>query len=242
MHLRGNIGLSIGRHTDAGPKPQNEDFLGVNTPDGSLLATKGIAACIADGVSDASAAKEASETAVRAFLSDYYETPEIMGGENRRPARPHRHQPLALLSGAGPQLCGKRLRHHVHRRRFQIPHRPHLPHRRLTPLPAAWRCPRADHPRPRHPSLSKDTLPHPRHGHQPQRENRLPHPPARASRSLPALHRWHPRFPLPPKADRNFIQRKRPRNHRRHPWRDRRRHLRRQPLRPRTPRRFSPGR
>ncbi len=76
MHLRGNIGLSIGRHTDAGPKPQNEDFLGVHSPEGSLLATKGIAACIADGVSDASAAKEASETAVRAFLSDYYETPE----------------------------------------------------------------------------------------------------------------------------------------------------------------------
>lgn len=76
MHLRGNIGLSTGQFTDAGPKPQNEDFLGVQTPTGSLLATKGIAACIADGVSAASAAKEASETAVRAFLSDYYETPE----------------------------------------------------------------------------------------------------------------------------------------------------------------------
>ncbi|MFD2255606.1 protein phosphatase 2C domain-containing protein [Luteolibacter algae] len=76
MHLSGKIGLAVGQFTDAGPKPQNEDFLGIQTPEGSLLATKGIAACIADGVSAASAAKEASETAVRGFLSDYYETPE----------------------------------------------------------------------------------------------------------------------------------------------------------------------
>lgn len=76
MHLRGNIRLSSGQFTDAGPKPENEDFLGMQTPTDSLLATKGITACIADGVSAASAAREASETTVRAFLSDYYETPE----------------------------------------------------------------------------------------------------------------------------------------------------------------------
>lgn len=76
MHLRGNIGLTSGQFTHPGPKPQNEDFLGMQIPPNSLLATKGIAACIADGVSAASAAKEASESAVRGFLSDYYETPE----------------------------------------------------------------------------------------------------------------------------------------------------------------------
>ncbi|MEP4808485.1 MAG: protein phosphatase 2C domain-containing protein, partial [Luteolibacter sp.] len=76
MHLKGNIGLSSGQFTDPGPKPVNEDFLGIQIPTDSLLATKGIAACIADGVSAASAAKEASESAVRGFLSDYYETPE----------------------------------------------------------------------------------------------------------------------------------------------------------------------
>lgn len=76
VHLRGNIGLTSGRFSDPGPKPQNEDFLGLRVPQDPLLATKGIAACIADGVSAASAAKEASETAVRSFLTDYYETPE----------------------------------------------------------------------------------------------------------------------------------------------------------------------
>ena len=74
--LRGDITLSVGRFTDAGPKPANEDFLGMHLPDGSLLTTKGVAACIADGVSAASAAREASESTVRSFLNDYYETPE----------------------------------------------------------------------------------------------------------------------------------------------------------------------
>ena len=76
VHLRGNITLSCGRFTDPGPKPENQDFLGLRVPDDHLLATKGIAACIADGVSAASAAREAAETSVRSFLVDYYETPE----------------------------------------------------------------------------------------------------------------------------------------------------------------------
>ncbi len=76
MHLRGDLKISSGRFTHPGPKPQNEDFLGLEIPYGPLLATKGIVACIADGVSAASAAREASETAVRSFLTDYYETPE----------------------------------------------------------------------------------------------------------------------------------------------------------------------
>ncbi|YCM46648.1 bifunctional protein-serine/threonine kinase/phosphatase [Verrucomicrobiaceae bacterium 227] len=48
----------------------------MHVPGDSLLITKGIAACIADGVSAASAGKEASESCVRGFLNDYYETPE----------------------------------------------------------------------------------------------------------------------------------------------------------------------
>ncbi len=55
---------------------ENEDFLGMHYPEGPLLTTKGVAACIADGVSAASAAREASESAVRSFLTDYFETPE----------------------------------------------------------------------------------------------------------------------------------------------------------------------
>ena len=48
----------------------------MHVPEDHLLTTKGIAACIADGVSAASAGKEASESCVRGFLNDFYETPE----------------------------------------------------------------------------------------------------------------------------------------------------------------------
>ena len=77
MHLQGNIQIQSGQSTHTGPKEKNEDALGIRIPGNqSLLATKGITAVIADGVSAASAAKEASETAVGGFLNDYYETPE----------------------------------------------------------------------------------------------------------------------------------------------------------------------
>ncbi|MES2475644.1 MAG: protein phosphatase 2C domain-containing protein, partial [Verrucomicrobiota bacterium] len=76
MHLTGRIVLETGLFTSAGPKPQNEDCLGVHIPADALLPTKGVVACIADGVSAASAGKEAAEAAVIGFISDYYETPE----------------------------------------------------------------------------------------------------------------------------------------------------------------------
>jgi eukaryotic-like serine/threonine-protein kinase len=76
MHLSGRIGLSTGLFTTTGPKPRNEDALAVRIPEGGLLPTKGIIACIADGVSAASAGKEAAEASVLGFTSDYYETPE----------------------------------------------------------------------------------------------------------------------------------------------------------------------
>ena len=76
MHLTGRIGLATGLFTASGPKPHNEDCLGVHIPPVTLLPTKGIVACIADGVSAASAGKEAAESAVIGFITDYYETPE----------------------------------------------------------------------------------------------------------------------------------------------------------------------
>ncbi len=76
MHLTGRIELATGLFTSPGPKPQNEDCLGIHIPDAHLLPTKGLVACIADGVSAASAGKEAAEAAVIGFISDYYETPE----------------------------------------------------------------------------------------------------------------------------------------------------------------------
>ncbi len=76
MHLQGNIQIQTGQSTHTGPKDQNEDALGFRIPASDIIATKGIASAIADGVSAASAAKEASESAVLGFLNDYYETPE----------------------------------------------------------------------------------------------------------------------------------------------------------------------
>ena len=64
MHLQGDIKVRIGQASEIGPKERNEDALGVRIPKDQTLATKGITAAISDGVSAASAAKEASESAV----------------------------------------------------------------------------------------------------------------------------------------------------------------------------------
>ena len=64
MHLQGNIQIQIGQVSETGPKEKNEDSLGIRIPKDNTLATKGITAAISDGVSAASAAKEASESAV----------------------------------------------------------------------------------------------------------------------------------------------------------------------------------
>jgi serine/threonine protein phosphatase PrpC len=76
VHFENTMAISVGQATEAGVKPVNEDCVGVRIPDDGLLATKGIAAVIADGVSAASAAKEAAEMCVQGFLTDYYSTPE----------------------------------------------------------------------------------------------------------------------------------------------------------------------
>lgn len=68
--------LSIGQCSIAGRKEPNEDSYGVLIPDPPLLATKGIAMAIADGMSGSIAGKEASESCVKGYLTDYYATPE----------------------------------------------------------------------------------------------------------------------------------------------------------------------
>ena len=75
-HLLSGLKVSMAQQSQAGIKPQNEDCLGIRVPDEPLLTTKGITAVIADGVSAASAGKEASEICVQNFLSDYYSTPD----------------------------------------------------------------------------------------------------------------------------------------------------------------------
>ena len=75
-HLNSMLAFTVGQHSSAGVKAQNEDALGIRIPEGMLLDTKGAAAIIADGVSAAEAGKEASETCVRNFLADYFATPD----------------------------------------------------------------------------------------------------------------------------------------------------------------------
>jgi serine/threonine protein phosphatase PrpC len=62
--------------SQAGVKPENQDACGVCVPDTTLLATKGAAAVIADGVSSAEGGREASDACVKGFFVDYFSTPE----------------------------------------------------------------------------------------------------------------------------------------------------------------------
>lgn len=70
--------LSIGQFSIAGRKEENEDSYGVMLPEGTLLETKGIAMVMADGMSASEAGKEASESCVKTFLTDYYSTHESL--------------------------------------------------------------------------------------------------------------------------------------------------------------------
>ena len=68
--------LSIGQFSGAGRKNRNEDSYGILMPDGPLLSAKGVAITLADGMSGSEAAKIASDTCVKGFLTDYYDTPD----------------------------------------------------------------------------------------------------------------------------------------------------------------------
>ncbi len=62
--------------SEQGDKPENADAADARVPEGELLLHKGVAAAIADGMSSSEGGREASETVVTGFLSDYYSTPE----------------------------------------------------------------------------------------------------------------------------------------------------------------------
>lgn len=68
--------ITLGQHSLAAPGGHNQDFHGAMLPTGHLLAGKGIALAIADGISSSPVSREAAQTAVGAFLSDYYATSE----------------------------------------------------------------------------------------------------------------------------------------------------------------------
>lgn len=75
-HLQSTLQIRFAQLSEAGRKPENQDTVGARLPDGQALTNKGIAIAIADGVSSSKAAREASQTAISGFLTDYYATPD----------------------------------------------------------------------------------------------------------------------------------------------------------------------
>jgi len=73
-HLNSTLNVSVGQYSNAGVKAVNEDAIAIRIPTGNTLTTKGVVAVIADGVSASEGGREASNTAVTSFLSDYYST------------------------------------------------------------------------------------------------------------------------------------------------------------------------
>lgn len=66
--------VSIGQYSDAGRKAENQDFHGATIPQGSALSLKGVTLAVADGISSSPTSREAAETAVKALMTDYYDT------------------------------------------------------------------------------------------------------------------------------------------------------------------------
>lgn len=83
MLIDSHLELSVGQVSAKGLKSQNEDCIGMCIPNQPALTVKGVVSIIADGVSAAEAGKEASETCVRTFISDYYATPDAWSVKTR---------------------------------------------------------------------------------------------------------------------------------------------------------------
>lgn len=83
MLFDSHLELSVGQASAKGLKSQNEDCIGMCIPSQPVLTVKGVVSIIADGVSAAEAGKEASETCVRNFISDYYATPDAWSVKKR---------------------------------------------------------------------------------------------------------------------------------------------------------------
>lgn len=75
-HLQSSLKIAFAQRSEAGKKSENQDTIGARIPEGYTLTNKGIAIAIADGVSSSLAAREASQTAITGFLTDYYATPD----------------------------------------------------------------------------------------------------------------------------------------------------------------------
>ncbi|HEC19577.1 MAG TPA: bifunctional protein-serine/threonine kinase/phosphatase [Gammaproteobacteria bacterium] len=74
--MTARLSITLGQHSEQGLKDENQDFHGAIVPDEPQLKNKGIAIAIADGVSSSIAGREAAESCVGSFLTDYYSTPD----------------------------------------------------------------------------------------------------------------------------------------------------------------------
>lgn len=74
--MTAKLSITLGQYSEQGLKEENQDFYGALTPEEPQLSNKGIAIAIADGVSSCIAGREAAESCVGSFLSDYYSTPD----------------------------------------------------------------------------------------------------------------------------------------------------------------------
>jgi serine/threonine protein kinase len=74
--LSAKLDVVYGGYSTAGKKEENQDAFAAYQPTLGITKYKGIAACIADGVSCSEHAQQASTTSVTTFLSDYYSTPD----------------------------------------------------------------------------------------------------------------------------------------------------------------------
>lgn len=74
--MAAQLSISAGQYSTAGIKAVNQDFHALQIPEGPLLHSKGIALALADGISSSDVSQDASATAVRSFLSDYFCTSE----------------------------------------------------------------------------------------------------------------------------------------------------------------------
>lgn len=72
MHVLPELKVTLGQYSMAGLKPSNQDFHGAIVPDGRQKRIKGITLAVADGISSSDVSAEASETAIKSLLTDYY--------------------------------------------------------------------------------------------------------------------------------------------------------------------------
>ncbi|KAF0128425.1 MAG: protein serine/threonine phosphatase [Methylocystaceae bacterium] len=74
-----DLRIEAGFSTQAGRRPDNQDYVAFCLGSGGAGALQGVVAAIADGVGGHKGGRAAAETTVRAFIDGYYAQPETLG-------------------------------------------------------------------------------------------------------------------------------------------------------------------